>query len=889
MSLTFITQGEVLYSEDFTTAPSPVTGSGLIYYDGSSDEHWVSAINYLNFSGGNLTLNTSAPTALRGRGAAVWLDASEWADGTVAVQFDVSDYTGATANEVYFQAYYANGVAPGNRVGFDLHQGAGVDLNTNVTGAAQMGTIGSKNVITANGTDLEYTFEYSGQDYIALVFYSKGDIASFDNIAVTGAVAEVELRTLWENDMSTDPTDDGWVERNADSNYSVGSGVLTMTNSTLLDTVPYNELKGITKADLVWRSITEETTSNGWGSFLWFNIDSDAPESYPVHFDSIKTNDSQTVKIFEAAGQTVLASHEGFGTNMLTLSATLDGFNKTADYIITDGTLSVTNSVDLVGRTASGGNPVTLGTKAPVAEVDYVRIEANARPDEAALVAEGDVAIELLAPATTTTGSVWLAYGTAGNDLEITAYTVSDESHGVGSFNVVSPTQTLASASYATNELEVAFDNSVANLSFGTATGLVTVTWTETGTGVTNDTVVAVSATVTPAANQAIRWNGNGNGVNWGDPDNWDADRVPGVYAVDRGLLVNGDTVTVATNFTGNYTYEVTVRSGSTLDIAADLKNIDDLNVAVASGHNGTVNQTAGAVDSAVLNISIAGSTGSPVYNLSGGTHEVSGDVNINSNGVLNVDGGALTVDQFLFVNEGALLSLSSGAVTSGIARASNENNLIVKAGGAIEISGGTFYHNSRLQLNSGGTVRFIGSGAGLTVNQLQSYNGTHKFVLYESGVGSMVCRSWGKLAGCTFEVDGSAYTNGPADIVLFSSAYHATANSALGAYTVTGLGAEGVDWTITEENISGSGRTVTLKILGVEEIGDITMGGVNEDGDLVFSWDTVDGQIYNVETNANLVTPNWGILETIVGDGGTVSYTNTPLLDTLFYIITSE
>ena len=72
------------------------------------------------------------------------------------------------------------------------------------------------------------------------------------------------------------------------------------------------------------------------------------------------------------------------------------------------------------------------------------------------------------------------------------------------------------------------------------------------------------------------------------------------------------------------------------------------------------------------------------------------------------------------------------------------------------------------------------------------------------------------------------------------------------------------------------------------DPIGDITLGGV-VGGDLVFSWDTTVGQTYNVETNADLVYPNWGILETIVGDGGTVSYTNTPDQDQLFYILTSE
>jgi hypothetical protein len=837
-------------------------------------------------------------------------------DDTLSFDMVQTVYTGST--------YNATDVTLGSSVQAspNMHFGQGYDgdLNANVFYPGDSFTLEIQNIIYTDGegdANIEFTGfnslkKYGGAThdlllgttgYTSLTVGGTGstvDLGGVDDVVLTTSITSgtsgqrlrdlnftfETVRFLWENDMSADPVGDGWVERNTTSNYTVNAGVLTMTNSTLLDSVPYNELKGVTKADLVWRSITDDTSGNGWGSFLWFNIDSDAPGTYPVHFDSIKTNDSQTVKIFSAVGNTVLASHEGFSTNMLTLSATLNGFNKTADYIITDGTLSVTNSVDLVGNTASGGNPVTLGTKAPIGEVDYVRIEANVRPGEAALVAEGDIALQLVNPATTVAGSVELGYGTVSGDMEITAITVSDESHGVGSFNVLTSPQTLASAAYATLDLEVQFDNSVAGLPYGSATGLVTVTWTETGTGVTNDTVVALSAAYNPV-DLPVTWNGGGNVVNWGDADNWSLDRVPGVYAADSGVIDNGDAVTVATNFTGAYAYDVAAQNGSTLNIAADLQNIDVMDVGSVAA--ATVNQTAGAVDSAELNISVADNTESPVYNLTGGSHGVSGNMTIETNGVLNVDGGALTVDQFLYVNDGALLSLSGGAVTTGVARASNENNLVVRAGGTIEISGGTFRHNSRFQLSSGGTVRFIGSGAGMSVNQLQSYNGTHKFVLDEAGVGSMECRSWGKLGGCTFEIDGSAYTGGPADIVLFSSAYHATANTPLGAYTVTGLGVETNDWTITEVNDSALGRTITLSILGPAPIGPITPGGTDGNGDFVFSWDTVDGQAYNVETNSDLMFPNWGVLDTIIGDGAAVSFTNTPDQAQLFYKITSE
>ena len=73
----------------------------------------------------------------------------------------------------------------------------------------------------------------------------------------------------------------------------------------------------------------------------------------------------------------------------------------------------------------------------------------------------------------------------------------------------------------------------------------------------------------------------------------------------------------------------------------------------------------------------------------------------------------------------------------------------------------------------------------------------------------------------------------------------------------------------------------------GLDPIGDITSGGI-VDGKLLFSWDTSNGQTYNVMTNADLMTTNWGVDQIIVGDGGTVTVTNTPDLPQLFYKVTS-
>jgi hypothetical protein len=583
----------------------------------------------------------------------------------------------------------------------------------------------------------------------------------------------------------------------------------------------------------------------------------------------------------------VVTSHAGFSTNMLTLSATLNAFNETAEYIVTDGALSVTNTVSLVAEEGGGGKAATLGTQGPSAEVEYVRVEANVRPDEALLVASDEIAMELIDPATTVTGSVELAYGTVSTNLEITAITVSDESHeGVFSVLTAAP-QTLDSAAYGTTNLVVEFDNSVVGM-VGTATGLVTVSWTETGTGVTNDTVVPVSAYYAPTPEADVTWDAGGNGVNWGDAANWDTDEVPGTYADGSGAIDNGDSVTVATNFTGAYAFDVAVQSNSTLNIAADLQNVGAMNVGTEVGSAATVNQTMGAMASASLNISVASNSASAVYNLSDGSHAVSGNVTVQSNGVLNVDGGALDVAGSLSISSGAVVRQTGGSVVAGSGSSASTKALVISSGGVYEISGGTFRSDNKIGIASGGILRIIGDEAAVYQAQMLAgaTAGTFEFVLGETGGGTLYNTSKGALENCTFSIDGSAYTGAAADIVLYSGTSNA-GNTVLGAdYTVTGLGTEGVDWAISESLTPI--HTVTLNIFGSVAIGDIAMGGVNEAGDIVFSWDTADGQSYNVETNADLVFPSWGVYTNITGDGAAVLFTNTPALDQLFYKVTS-
>jgi len=176
-----------VYTEDFNPAVVPdATGSGLQYFNGSADEYWIGPSNLVNYSG-DLTLDGQGLSGGRGRGAVVWLDPSSWpSDRTIAtIAFDVSGYTAIGGAETYFRAFYGNSLGGGNTAGFDVHQGFGVDIDTNANGAlAEMGSLSGKGLVTGNGS-YTFSFDYSTADWVALAFYTSGEVASFDNIVIT--------------------------------------------------------------------------------------------------------------------------------------------------------------------------------------------------------------------------------------------------------------------------------------------------------------------------------------------------------------------------------------------------------------------------------------------------------------------------------------------------------------------------------------------------------------------------------------------------------------------------------------------------------------------------------------------------------------------------------
>jgi hypothetical protein len=195
--------------------------------------------------------------------------------------------------------------------------------------------------------------------------------------------------TIWENDMSTHPVGDDWVYRAAPGDLggaTVSNGVLTIvkvgSQSERIDSDPMNDFLGITKLDLVWRSITVGSDgSKERSAAVFVNVAGDAPaDAAGLHFHATLTaTNAQTFRIFN--GGTELVAIAGFDGSMLTLEAYLDGHADTIDYIIGDGTTTVTGSVGFVANL----KPVapTLATMLSffgTAEFDYIRIEVGATP-----------------------------------------------------------------------------------------------------------------------------------------------------------------------------------------------------------------------------------------------------------------------------------------------------------------------------------------------------------------------------------------------------------------------------------------------------------------------------------------------------------------------------
>ncbi|NLF30339.1 MAG: PEP-CTERM sorting domain-containing protein [Planctomycetes bacterium] len=194
------------------------------------------------------------------------------------------------------------------------------------------------------------------------------------------------------------------------------------------------------------------------------------------------------------------------------------------------------------------------------------------------------------------------------------------------------------------------------------------------------------------AAEAAIVWNGNGDGANWGDPDNWDLDRVPNSSdtvtlggstvsvavpdaVMDRfsgGGTVNIDSGGVLTGshaYTLRYISKINVNGGGLLPAGAswDIR----INIDVNAGGRMTGAGRIGAFESRTLNIygtfEPRGTAGPGAFTLgSTGSVNYDGHLSLQTGGTVVLDVFASGSNEYFDVSgldNGTALDLNAGSI----------------------------------------------------------------------------------------------------------------------------------------------------------------------------------------------------------------------------------
>jgi hypothetical protein len=483
-----------------------------------------------------------------------------------------------------------------------------------------------------------------------------------------------------------------------------------------------------------------------------------------------------------------------------------------------------------------------------------------------------EISMQLIPPANQVTGSVAVAY-TADSTMDI-SISISDESHP-GSFSLLSTTpQTLTDPSPSNTVLEFEFDNTVSNLTAGTsATGLATIAWTVTGSGITNETIVPLTANTGFAPGEQNVFNPSVS--NWNETANWSLARVPGASGADLAIVQGGRTVNVETNFTGLFPWITIIRSEAMLNIGADFKGSAEMLVGRDSGLWGFVNQTAGTVETALLKIGDAAelAPSNSVYTLSGGTLDMGTQgPTIYSTGVLNIDGGAVTIDQGpanLTVSGAGVIKLQSGSFNSVGTGATD----VLTFNTSLEVSGGTLTLNGQNKFAGGLTV--IGDEASISIHRFgtPSTTGEVVFEMGETGVSTIVGPSFATLSSYNLTVDGANYTGGSTTIDLLTAG---NLTAGFSGVTVTNFAA-GTTASVTQTTGIPGKITLTITVPGYAGwIGGYGLSG-SPDADWDYDFDE-DGFVnfyeyaFGGDPSEITSTPNTPI-STSVEDGGTTYF----------------
>jgi hypothetical protein len=294
-----------------------------------------------------------------------------------------------------------------------------------------------------------------------------------------------------------------------------------------------------------------------------------------------------------------------------------------------------------------------------------------------------------------------------------------------------------------------------------------------------------------------------------------------GVYDMSGGALT-GTTLTIGhasqsgtgtMNQSGGTVSSTTVNVGGTgtstynLSGSGILSPATAINVGTTAGKAGTLTQSGGTASTAVLNVGTDGT-----YNLNGGTAIIGAGTSTQTlNGDLVINGGTLTLNKNddvnpdnddITINGSGTLTLQSGTLNS-VGGAATE---VTTFNADIAISGGTVDLGGQNRFT--GEFKVIGDAASISIGRF-SVSPDFVFEFTPGGTNlSTIVASYIALGSGSITVDGSNYGGGANDIILFDSS-NITVTTAV--YNVTGLGVEGVDWTLTQDRDTD---LVTLSII---------------------------------------------------------------------------
>ena len=175
LSLTTVTQGAAIYSQDFTSEPTSAASAGKQTYGAGnavedqefgfgSHSSGGQATVFTTGATGEMQISAFAPPTNNGRyygsATALYLDTVSWAAGAYTVTFDVTNYVQG-ADDSHFGVYEGN-VAAASTLSLRVNSGnAGSDvfpIEEGSTGTVTFGEIGSGVAITTGVTSISYDF-----------------------------------------------------------------------------------------------------------------------------------------------------------------------------------------------------------------------------------------------------------------------------------------------------------------------------------------------------------------------------------------------------------------------------------------------------------------------------------------------------------------------------------------------------------------------------------------------------------------------------------------------------------------------------------------------------------------------------------------------------------